>query len=153
MDWEIDDETLRALGGERITITLDVAELVPGTYVYLDADDEVIMRGAILDAKDIERGVPLARTDFGEEDFDEQDTDPDGRTIVGPLLTPRTPASAKTPEPARTMTTKGSPIQPRLPVPTPDQIPNEIDDDDDDIGGHTTMGPLIKPRRPAPKGR
>lgn len=149
MDWEIDDETLRALGGERLTITLDVAERVPGTYVYLDAGDEVIMRGAILDAEDVERGVPLACTDFGEEDFDEQDTDPDGRTIVGPLLVPKTPALA------RAMTTKGSPIRPRPPVPMPDQIPNEIDnDDDDDIGGHTTMGPLIKPRRPAPaKGK
>lgn len=146
MDWEIDDETLRAMGGERLTITLDVAELVPGTYVYLDADDEIIMRGAVLDAEDAERGVPLARTDFGEEDFDEQDTDPDGRTIVGPLLAPRSPASA------RTETFKGPPIQPRRPVPTPDHIFNEIDDDDD-ISGHTTMGPLIKPRRPAPKGR
>jgi hypothetical protein len=138
------------MGGERITITLDVAELVPGTYVYLDADDEIIMRGAILDAEDAERGVPLARTDFGGEFDDEEDTDPDGRTIVGPLLAPRAPAPV--PAPSRTATTKGSPIRPRPPVPTPDQIPNEIDDDD--IGGHTTMGPLIKPRRPAPaKGK
>ncbi len=143
MDWEIDDETLRAMGGERLTITFDVAELVPGTYVYLDADDEIIMRGEVLDAENV------------EEDFDEQDTDPDpdsnGRTIVGLLLTPRAPAL---PEPARTATIKGSAIRPRLPVPTPDQISNEIDDDDNDISGHTTMGPLIKPRRSAPaKGK
>lgn len=148
MDWDIDDETLRALGGERLTITLDVAGLAPGTYVYLDADDEVIMRGAILDAEDA-RGTPPARPDFGYDDNefdDEKDTNPDGRTIVGPLMAPRGPA----PIPARTATTKGAPIQPRRPGPAPDQIRNEIDDDYD-IGGHTTTGPMIKPRRPAPR--
>lgn len=144
MDWDIDDETLRAMGGERLTITLGVAELVPGTYVYLDADDEIIMRGEILD------GTPPARPDFGVEGLDDQDTDPDGRTIVGPLLEPRVPGRATTPRPSRTATTRGSPIQPRRPVPIPDQIANEIDDDDD-IGGRTTLGPMIAPRRPAPR--
>lgn len=141
MNWDMDDETLFANGGERLTITLGVAELVPGTYVYLDADDEIIMCGVLVDD---EQGVPPARTDFSEND----DTDPDGRTIIGPLLSPRSPAPAF--KPARTSTLKGSAIKPRQPVPTPDEIRNEIDDDDD-IGGHTIMGPLMTPRRPAPR--
>lgn len=143
MTWDMDDETLFALGGERLTVTLDAAVLVPGTYVYLDADDEIIMRGVLVDDEDLARAVPFSRGDFGDENGDDiEDTNPDGRTIVGPLLAPR--------EPARTATRKGPAIKPRQPVPTPDEIPNEIDDDDD-LGGRTIMGPLMTPRRPAPR--
>jgi len=144
MDWDMDDETLFANGGERLTITLGVAELVPGTYVYLDADDEIIMRGALEDREGFEQEVPLARTDFSGE----EDTDPNGKTIIGPLFSPRGPAPVL--KPARTSTLKGPAIKPRHPVPTPDEIRNEIDDDDD-IGGHTIVGPLMTPRRPAPR--
>ena len=153
MDWNIDDETIRALGGERLTITLNVAELVPGTYVYLDADDEVIMRGAVLEPEaeietdDAESGVPPALPDF-----DDRDTDPDGRTFIGFLIEPRAPGPATTPIPARATTMKGPPVRLRSPVPEPDQILNEIDDGYD-LGGPTEMGSPIKPRRPAPKGR
>jgi hypothetical protein len=149
MEWDMDDDdTLFANGGERLTITLGVAELVPGTYVYLDADDEIIMRGALVDNEDLAHGVLLARVDFGD---DLEDADPDGRTIIGPLLAPREPALVL--KPARTSTLKGPAIRPRQPVPTPDQIRNEIDDDDDDddVGGRTLMGPLMTPRRPAPR--
>ncbi len=140
------DETLFANGGERLTVTLGAIELMPGTYVFLNADDEVIMRGALVDDEDLASGAPLARTDFGNED-----TDPDGRTIIGPLLVARRPATP-IPVQARTMTLKGAAIKARAPVPTPDQIRNEIDDDNDyDIGGHITMRPLITPRRPAPR--
>jgi hypothetical protein len=158
MDWDIDDETLRALGGERLTITLGVAELVPGTYVCLDADDEVIMKGAVFEPAaeaeidDAESGVPPALPDFGDTDFDDCDTDPDGRTFIGPLMVPRVPGPATTPIPARATTMKGPPAQLRSPVPEPDQILNEIDDDND-LGGPTEMGSPIKPRRPAPRGQ
>lgn len=150
MDWDIDDKTMAELGGERLIITLDVAELVPGTYIYLDTDDEIIMRGAILDAEDTERGIPLALPDFGgefddDDDDDEEDTDPNVCTIVGPLLVPRTPG------PARATTIKGSPIQPRRPALALDQILNEIDDDEN--GGYTMIGPPMALRRPAPRGR
>lgn len=143
MEWDMDDETLRALGGERLTVTLDVTGLVPGTYVYLDANDEIIMRGAILDAEDVAPGTLLAGAGFDED----EDTITDSRTIVGPLLTPRVPGpvTAKLPEPSKTVTVKGLAIQPRRSAP----ISNEINDDDD-IGGRTVIGPLIKPRRPAP---
>ncbi len=136
MDWEIDDETLAAMGGERITITFNVAQLVPGTYVFLDADDEVITFGEIEDP----------------EDFENRDTDPYGSTIVGPMLEPRAPARPITARTAaRTATIKGSSIRPRAPVPMPDLILNEIEiDDDDNLGGPTKMGSPIQPRRPAP---
>jgi hypothetical protein len=165
MDWYIDDETIRALGGERLTITFDAAELVPGTYMYLDADDdEVIVRGAVLEPEaepeakveidDAESGVPPALLNFGDTDFDDsdddEDTDPDGRTFIGPLMAPREPGPATTPIPARATTMKGPPVQLRPPVPEPDQILNEIDDD---LGGSTEMGSPITPRRPAPKRR
>lgn len=145
MDWNIDDETLRTLGGERLIVTLDVAELAPGTYIYLNADDEIIMRGAILDAEDFARGIPFARTDFGSDEYDDRDTDPEGCTIVGLPMTPRAPAFA------RATTLKGIPIPPRPPVSSPDQISNEIEDDD--CGGPTTVGSPIQPRQPAAKGK
>lgn len=125
MDWDMDDATIAALGGDRLTVTLGIAELVPGTYVYLDTNDEIILRGALVDDADLAKGVPLAKADFG----DEEATDPDGRTIIGPLLTPRGPATA--PVVARAATVKGSAIKARQPVPLPDCIRNEIDDDND----------------------
>lgn len=117
-DWDISDETMAALRGERVTVTFDVAELVPGTYVYLDADDEVLAIGALDD--DRHRGVPPALAEFLDNDDD--DTDPNGKTIVGPPMTPRSPA----PRPAG-------------------------GDGNDDPDGRTTVGPLMRPRRPAPR--
>ncbi len=153
MDWNIDHATMAALGGERLTITLNVAELVPGTYVCLDVDDEVIARGVILDVEDLARRVPLARPDFGDEFDDAEDTNPDGCTVMGPLMVPRAPGPVTArPEPARAATIKGRPIQPRYPAPMPDQILNEIDDDDV-VSERTIMGALMKPRRPALKNR
>lgn len=140
MDWDIDDETLRALGGERLTIVLDVAELVPGTYVYLDADDEIIMQGAVLE--------PEAEID--DTDLDDCDTDPDGRTFIGPLMAPRVPGPATTPIPARATTMKGPPIQLWSPVSEPNQVLSETDDSYD-LDDFTEVGPLIRPRRPAPR--
>lgn len=100
MDWDMDDTTLFALGGERLTIVL-VGD------------------------------VPLARVDFD----DQEDTKPDGKTIIGPLFISKRPAP----------TPKVSPL-----VPMPDEICNEIDDDDDP-GGRTITGPPMTPRRPAPR--
>lgn len=91
-DWDMSDETMAALLGERITVTFNVAELVPGTYVYLDAEDEVLATGAMDD--DQARGIPPALAEFHEDD--DGKTDPGGNTIVGPLPVPRLPAPRQT---------------------------------------------------------
>lgn len=156
---DIDDEMLYALGGERLIITLDVAELAPGTYIYLDTDDEIIMEGTVLEPEpepepeidDAENGVPPALPDFGDTDLDEQDTDPVGRTFVGPPMAPRMPGPVTAPLPARATTIKGPPVQLRSPVPEPDQILNETNDDYD--RNDPTAGPPITPRRPVWRGQ
>jgi hypothetical protein len=115
-DWDIDDEMVG------ITVTFAIAELIPGTYVYLDADSEILATGALDDDnKDRRRKVPPARDGFPEDD----DIDSSGKTTVGPLMAPRTPA------------------------PLPRLSAND-DDDDDDPDNRTTVGPLMKPRHPAP---
>lgn len=155
MDWYIDDETIHALGGERLTITFDAAELVPEACVYLDADDEVITQGAVFELEaEAENRVPSDLLDFSNTDFDDnddRDTDPDGRTFIGPLMAPREPGPVTTPIPGRATTMKGPPVQLRSPAPEPDQILNEIDDDNYGLGGPTKMRPPIPPRRPAPR--
>lgn len=132
-DWDISDDMMEALRGERITVTLSVAELVPGTYVYLDADDEVLAVGALDD--DQHREVPPASDTFPEDDddaatiidaprlFPDDDLDNDlgSRTSLGLFMVSRAPA-------------------PKL---------TEIVDDDDDPDDHTMIGPMIAPRAPA----
>jgi hypothetical protein len=151
-DWDISDEMMAALRGERITVTFNVAELVPGTYVYLDADDEIIAVGVLNDDDDNDRWIPPAPNnddddnrrvppaldEFPDDGDDDQrrgvppiweglpeDVDdnmaPCDRTVVGPLMRPRTPA------------------------------PRPIHDYRNEPNRGTFVGPPMKPRRPAPR--
>ena len=81
---------------EGMVVTFNVAELAPGTYVYLDADDEILMIGA------------LDESSTPDEFEDSEDTDPFVSTMVGPLVGARLPARANT--------LTGMPIVPRPPA-------------------------------------
>ena len=85
MHEKTDDKNAGALAllpEEPLTITFVVAELTPGTFAFLDDEDGVLATGTLDD-----------------EFFDEDDevTEPNGRTIIGPLMDPRLPAAPADP--------------------------------------------------------
>lgn len=109
--YDDDDDTvvLDPLPEEPLTVTFTIAELVPGTYVYLDSEDVVVATGALEDE-------PLPEL-FARDPDERNDTIPDIKTIVGPLLSPRRPAEVLAAVPVHVDDVRGSPIKPRLPAP------------------------------------